>query len=238
MIKTETITYGDSESVFKGTICFDDEISAPKPGVLVVHTFKGHTDFEVGKAFDLAKLGYVGLAVDMYGDGRQTNDADEAMSWMNELNEDRPLLLKRIQLALETLKNHPHIDKNKLGGIGFCFGGKCLLDVVRANAEINGIVSFHGVYDQPPMKSDAPINSSILVLHGWDDPLGTPPQLVELAQELTERNADWQILSFGKTGHSFTNPNAKMPESGLVYNELSNRRAWLAMQNFFEGIFS
>lgn len=238
MIKTEPIIYRNSDTNFEGTICFDDEISAPKPGVLVVHTFKGHTDFEIGKALELAKLGYVGFAVDMYGEGRSTNDPDEASKWMGELNDDRNLLLERIKSALETLKDHPQVDKNKVGGIGFCFGGKCLLDLVRANEEINGIATFHGVYDKPSLERETPINSSILILHGWEDPLGTPTQLVELAQELTERKADWQILSFGKTGHSFTNPNAKFPEKGMFYQETSDKRAWLAINNFFEEIFS
>ena len=237
MIKIETITYSNSESVFEGTICFDDSISAPKAGVLVVHTFKGHTDFEVEKAVELAKLGYVGFAVDMYGKGIRPQTPDEARTAMNVLNADRPLLLKRIQLALETLKTHPQVDKTKLGAIGFCFGGKCVLDLVRANAEINGVASFHGIYDKPPMQNDSPIKSSVLILHGWDDPLGLPPQVVELAKELTTRKADWQILAFGNTGHSFTNPTANMPENGLVYNELSNGRAWLAMKNFFEEVF-
>lgn len=238
MIKTESIIYQNSESIFKGTICFDDEISAPKPGVLVVHTFKGHTDFEVGKAIELAKLGYVSFAVDMYGEGRSTSKPEEANVWMGELNKDRNLLLERIKLALETLKNHPQVDKNKVGGTGFCFGGKCLLDLVRANEEINGVVSFHGVYDKPPFEKETPIKSSILILHGWEDPLGTPAQLVKLAQELTERQADWQILTFGKTGHSFTNPMAKMPEQGMFYQQLSDTRSWQAMKNFFEEIFS
>ena len=112
-----------------------------------------------------------------------------------------------------------------------------MLDLVRANAKIKGVASFHGVYDKPPMQNDSPITSSVLILHGWDDPLGTPPQVVELAQELTMRKADWQILAFGHTGHSFTNPTAHMPENGLVYNELSNQRAWRAMTNFFDEIF-
>jgi dienelactone hydrolase len=237
MIITEKISYSDSESNLAGTICFDEAISAPKAGVMVVHTFKGHTDFEVGKAFELAKLGYVGFAVDMYGEGRSTNDADTARLWMNELNLDRKLLLKRILAALKTLRNHPQVAQDKLGGIGFCFGGKCVLDLVRANADVRGVASFHGVYDKPSETSNSPIDSSVLVLHGWDDPLGTPPQLIELAEELSKRKADWQILSFGNTGHSFTNPNANMPENGMFYQKLSDKRAWQAMKVFFREIF-
>lgn len=237
MIKIETIIYSDSDITCEGTICYDDEISGTKPGVLIAPTIRGHTNFEVEKAVELAKLGYVGFVVDMYGKDTRTEDPEKNRAMMNELNSDRSLLLKRILLALETLKNYEQVDKNKLGGIGFCFGGKCVLDLVRANAEIRGVVSFHGVYDKPPQENNSPIKSSVLVLHGWDDPLNPPAQTVDLAKELTERKADWQILSFGNTGHSFTYPKANMPESGLIYNEVSNHRAWRAMQNFFEEIF-
>lgn len=235
MIKTEKIIYGNGE--FSGKICFDDEISAPKPGVLVVHTIRGCTDFEVEKAAELAEFGYVGFAIDMYGDGRHSDDSEEARPWMNELNDNRQLLLKRILLAFEILKNHEQVDKAKTGAIGFCFGGKCVLDLARSGAEIGGVVSFHGVYDKPPFVYDTPIKSSVLVLHGWEDPLNSPPQTVELAAELTLREADWQILSFGQTGHAFTNPQANLPEQGLIYNELSNKRAWAAMKYFFEERF-
>ena len=237
MIKIEKIAYGDEENIFAGTICYDDSTTSRRPGVLVVHSFKGHSDFEVEKAVELAKLGYLGFAVDMYGAGRRASTPDEARALMKELDDDRPLLLERIRLALDTLKVQSQVDPEKLAGIGFCFGGKCLLDLIRSGTEIQGIVSFHGVYDQPPERHEDQIRSSILILHGWDDPLGTPEQTLELARELTERGADWQILAFGNTGHSFTNPAARMPEQGLVYNQRSNDRAWLAMTNFLAEIF-
>jgi dienelactone hydrolase len=238
MIKTETITYGDAENIFEGTICYDDSIASRRPGVLVAHSFRGHSDFEVEKAVELAKLGYLGFAVDMYGAGRRASNPEEARTLMNELDEDRPLLLERVRLALDTLKTQSQVDPERIGGIGFCFGGKCLLDLVRSGTEIQGIVTFHGVYDRPPQDGPAgQIKSSVLILHGWDDPLGRPEQTVELARELTERGADWQLLAFGNTGHSFTNPAARMPEQGLVFNKLSNDRAWLAMTNFLAEIF-
>lgn len=238
MIKTETIIYGDSEQTFEGTLCFNDETSKQKPGVLVAPTIRGHTNFEVEKAVELAKLGYVGFAIDMYGKETRTEVPEANRAMMSELNADRTELLQRILLALKTLKNHPQVDKTRLGGIGFCFGGKCVLDLVRSGAEVKGIATFHGVYDKPPTKNDSLIKSSVLILHGWEDPLGTPSQLIELAEELTEKKAEWQILSFGNTGHSFTNPAANSPEQGLIYNEVSNKRAWLAMKNFFEELFT
>lgn len=237
MIRTENIEYRNDETVFVGKICFEDESDVPKPGILVVHTIRGCTDFEVGKAFELAKLGYVGFAIDMYGNGRNSEKPQETRAWMNELNEDRVLLRERISLAHETLKKHSRVDETRTGAIGFCFGGKCVLDLARAGADARGVVSFHGVYDAPPMKQDFPVKSSVLVLHGWDDPLNPPDATVELAEELTARRADWQILSFGLTGHAFTNPKADDREHGLFYQENSNHRSWTAMENFFAEIF-
>lgn len=238
MIRTEIVSYSDSaDIIFEGTVCYDDENPIPKPGVLVAHTVRGKTNFEIEKATELARLGYVGFAVDMYGEGQHSENLELARSWMNELNNDRRLLLRRILLALETLKKLPQVDKSRTGAIGFCFGGKCVLDLVRANAEVKGVVSFHGIYDKPPFENDSEIKSSILVLHGWDDPLNLPSQTVELAEELTARKADWQILSFGLTGHAFTNPKANSPEQGLFYQENSSRRAWAAMERFFAEIF-
>ncbi len=202
------------------------------PGVLVLPTFRGLTDFERGKALALAEFGYAALAVDMYGDGRYSNDPDEARAMMNELNADRDLLRRRIEAAHQALRSVKCVDPDRTAAIGFCFGGKCVLDLARAGADVRGVVSFHGVYDPPQTEQTDEIRASVLVLHGWDDPLNTPPQTVALAEELTRRKADWQIVSYGATGHGFTNPAANSPENGMMYNELTDRRSWRAMREF------
>lgn len=238
MIQTETITYHDAEgNAFEGSISWDNANNEKRPGILVAHTFKGQGEFENNKAIELAKLGYVGFAIDMYGKGRRATVPDEAFALMAELDNDRSLLLQRVNLALETLKKHALTDEDKLGAIGFCFGGKTVLDLARSGADIKGAVSFHGVYDPPNIEYTAPIKASVLVLHGWEDPLAKPEQTVALAQELTQRKADWQILAFGHTGHAFTNPQAKFPERGMFYQPDANRRSWKAMVHFFEERF-
>lgn len=238
MIKSETLHYTDTTgNEFEGSISWDESSSEKRPGILVVHTFKGQGDFENDKAAELAKLGYVGFAVDLYGKGRRATVKEEADALMYELNSNRPLLLERIQLALEQLTAHPMVDTNKIGGIGFCFGGKTVLDLARSSADIRGVVSFHGVYDKPDIIYSQPIKASVLVLHGWEDPLATPDQTVALAKELTERRADWQILAFGHTGHAFTNPKADKHDQGMFYQANADKRAWKSMVNFFEEKF-
>ncbi|OJJ23950.1 carboxymethylenebutenolidase [marine bacterium AO1-C] len=236
---SETLTYTDAAgNEFEGTISWDNSTTKKRPGVLVAHTFKGQGEFENDKAVALAKLGYVGIAIDMYGKGRRAKVKSEADALMHELTRDRSLLLERILLALGQLQEHPLVDQDNIGAIGFCFGGKTVLDLARSSADIRGVVSFHGVYDQPDILYSQPIKASVLVLHGWEDPLATPEQTVALAQELTERRADWQILAFGHTGHAFTNPNANFPEQGMFYQADANQRSWKAMINFFEEKFN
>ena len=239
MITSKTLIYTDDEgNEFEGTISWDDSTTEKRPGVLVAHAFGGQSKFESNKAVELAKLGYVGFAIDMYGKGRRAKAKEEADALMHELTSDRSLLLSRIKLALQQLLDHPQVDPKNVGAIGFCFGGKTVLDLARSSADIKGVVSFHGVYDQPDILYSQPIKASVLVLHGWEDPLTTPEQTVALAQELTERRADWQILAFGHTGHAFTNPKANFPEQGMFYQANADKRSWKTMINFFEEKFN
>ena len=239
MIHTETILYQDPESALtlEGVISWDDTVQQQRPGILVAPTFKGQSAFENEKTVALAEMGYVGFAIDVYGQGRRASAPEEARQLMEELNQDRPLLLRRMELALQTLQEHDKVDRTRVGALGFCFGGKCVLDLARSGADLRGVVSFHGVYDPPGIAHTDPIRASVLVLHGWEDPLSPPEQTVALAQELTERQADWHIHAYGHTGHAFTNPAAQAPDDGMFYQEQSNRRSWIAMTHFWKEVF-
>jgi dienelactone hydrolase len=237
MIRTEPIIYTLSEKTFEGTISWDDALVGKRPGVMVVATFRGQGSFETGKAEQLAKLGYVGFAIDMYGQGRRGSTPEEADALMHELTSDRPLLSSRISETLRFFKQHSLIDAKKTAGIGFCFGGKCLLDLARTGADISGIVSFHGVYDPPHPSDNTPIRSKVLICHGWEDPLATPDQTLALANELNAKGADWQLLAHGHTGHAFTNPLAANPSGGMFYQPDADRRSWEAMERFLSESF-
>lgn len=237
MIKSEKLIYYIDQLPFEGVISWDDEWLDPKPGIMIAPTFRGQTDFEVQKSRALAKLGYISFAIDLYGQGRRASTSEEANALMGELNSNRQLLKERITKTLTEFRKHPRVDIAHIGAIGFCFGGKCVLDLARSGADVKGVVSFHGIYDSPSIQYSSDIHASILVLHGWDDPLARPQALTALAGEMTNRNADWQIIAFGHTGHAFTNPNVHDREGGMFYQEKSNRRAWLAMENFFKELF-
>jgi len=203
----------------------------PCPGVLVTPAFAGLSDRERGFADRLAQMGYAALGVDYYGHGALAADREEASRFMGALNADRPLFAARMQAALAALKGLDQVDPDRCGAMGFCLGGKAVLDLARSGADFRAGVSLHGVYDAPEAGSRK-MKPALLILHGWDDPLAPPEATVKLAEELTAHCDDWQLLAFGHTGHAFTNPDANMP--GMGFSESANARSWSALERFFE----
>ena len=234
MIVTEPLVYEGIEGKFEGTVSWDTSQTGPRPGVMIAPTFKGQSGFETQKAELLAALGYVGFAIDIYGQGKRATTPEAASALMAVLNNDRALLLRHMQLATKTIRQLPQVDEHKVAAIGFCFGGKCVLDLARSGADIRAVVSFHGIYDPPPLASAEKILAAVLVLHGWEDPLSPREPTVALADELTRYGADWQIHMFGHTAHAFTNPQAQAKESGMFFNPLSAERGWGMMQGFLQ----
>ncbi|MBD3760625.1 dienelactone hydrolase family protein [Rhizorhabdus sp.] len=231
-IAARTIRYEHGGVEFQAYAAWDDTGHHARPIVMVAGTFMGRTEFEAGKARALAALGYVGVAIDVYGLGHWPADQDEARAQMDLLDADRALLLARLNAALAAVRTlGGPADGGRVAAIGFCFGGKCVLDLARSGADVAGVVSFHGVYDPPPFPRRK-IATKVLVLHGWDDPVAPPESVLALSKELSEAGADWQLHSYGLTVHAFTNP-----ARGAMYSADADRRSWQAMTNFLEEIF-
>jgi len=220
---------------FESTVVYDDTTGA-QPGMLLFPNFLGVKEWDFGKAEELATLGYKVLVVDFYGKGKRGTDMESGGALMNELVADRAKMRDRLLGALAELKALPGVDADKCGAIGFCLGGKCVLDLARSGADIKAGVSFHGVYDAPPFPN-AKINAKLLVCHGWNDPLCSPEATVGLARELTEAEVDWQLIAYGHTGHAFTNEDMPIDtDNSFGFQPDTNRRSWLAMQNFLSEI--
>jgi len=230
-IQSRLIEYGDGQELFEGMLVWDDAISEPRPCVLVAHTIRGRTAFEEGKARDLAAMGYVGFALDVYGKSEIGSDDVVSRANMNALTSDRVELQRRLSLSLATMLQQPEADAAKAAAIGFCFGGLCVLDLARIGAPVAAVVSFHGLFSAPGNTAGKSIDASVLALHGWDDPLATPDSVLALAEELSAMGADWQIHGYGGTQHAFTNPAANDAERGTLYDAAADRRSWLAMTN-------
>lgn len=204
------------------------EGAGPHPGVLVIPAFRGLGPQEKAVAERLAGLGYAALGVDYYGGGKLAADTDEAMDWMSGIQSDRPRFAARLKAALDALGALDEVDATRLAAVGYCLGGKGVLDLARSGADFRAGISFHGVYDAPP-EGSVEMKAALLILHGWDDPLCPPDATVALAEELTAHCADWQILAFGHTGHGFTSPSANAP--GKAYSESASTRGWAAMES-------
>lgn len=203
------------------------------PGILIVHDWMGPGKFSKAKADELAKLGYVALAVDIYGQGVRPKDAQEAGAQAGKYKSDRPLLRARITAALDALKQNPNVDPKRIAAIGYCFGGTTVLELARSGADIAGVVSFHGGLDAPlPAKT---IRCKILALHGADDPYVPPAEVAAFEKEMTDAHADWQLVKYSGAVHSFTNPDAH--SAGAAYHERADKRSWEAMKLFFAEIF-
>ena len=222
---------------FESMAVFDEAIAAPRPGLLLFPNVLGTKEADFAYAERVAALGYTVLVADVFGQGKRTTRADPDMGrYMAELNNDRSLLRDRVNAAHALLKSLDEADETRTAAIGFCFGGKCVLDLARSGADIAAGVSFHGVYDAPPFPN-AKISARLLVCHGWDDPIAPPDATVALAKELTDAGCVWQIHAYGRTGHAFTDHDAMMPEKGLAYNADADRRSFRAMADFLGDIF-
>lgn len=236
MLIKKCIDYRCDNTQLEGWYVVDDQYAGKRPAVLVSHDWTGKNEFACHKAEQLAELGYVGFALDMYGKGKLGKTKEEKSALMQPLAQDRTLLQERILSAFDTVKTLEHVDASRIGAIGFCFGGLCVLDLARTGAEVKGIVSFHGLLNAPEANPQKQIKAKVLALHGYDDPMVTPDQVIEFGNEMTKAKADWQLHMYGNTMHAFTNPEANDPGFGTVYNKSADTRSWEAMKDFFEEV--
>ncbi len=236
-VQTKTIEYRDGDTVLEGFVAWNSA-KATAPGVLVVHQWMGQTEYEQSRCKQLAELGYVALALDIYGQGVRPASPQEAGAMAGKYKADRQLYRRRLNLGLEQLRQQTAVDKNKLAVIGYCFGGTGAIELARSGADIDGVVSFHGGLDSPTPADGEKIQSKILVCHGADDPFVPQADIEAMQAEFDAAKVDWQMISYSGTVHSFTQPMAGNDNSrGAAYNALSDKRSWQAMQQFFDELF-
>jgi len=237
-MKSENIQYKDGDVTLHGFVAYDDQASGKRPGVLVMPEAFGLGPHAKQRAERIAQLGYVALAGDPYGNGLIAKDLQEAMKHAGPLREDPVKFRQRARVALERLAALPQVDPNRLAAIGFCMGGTFALELARDGAALRGIVSFHGGLETKRPAAAGGIKAKLLVCTGADDPFVPVTQVNAFAEEMTKSGADWQIVSYGGTVHSFTNPDAASAGvPGLAYNKLADQRSWESMTAFFKEIF-
>jgi dienelactone hydrolase len=230
-MREQSIEYRDGETLLEGFLCYDESQPGPRPAVLINHAWSGRDDFVERKARRLAWQGYACFALDNFGKGKRGTTPQECSALMTPLMDDRAKLLARLQAGLATARAMPIVDSRRIAVMGFCFGGLCALDLARADAEIRGAVSVHGLL-KPSGLTEPKIRAKVLILHGYDDPLAPPDEVLAIARELTSAGADWQIHAYGQTVHAFTNPAAQNRAGGMQYDEAADRRSWHALEEF------
>ena len=234
-IREQLIEYRDGQTLLEGFFCQDDARPGPQPAVLISHAWGGRDEFVERKARRLAWHGYAAFALDMFGKGKRGTTTEECSALITPFMQDRALLARRITAALETLKDLPQIDSRRIAAMGFCFGGLCALDLARSGADLRGVASFHGLLKPSGLPAQK-IRAKTLIMHGYDDPMAPPEDVLAIAKELTSAGADWQLHAYGNTRHAFTNPQAHDDALGLKYNEAADRRSWHSLMQFLEEV--
>ncbi len=235
----EKLSYSIDQKTFIGHLAYKPG-KEKRPAVIVIPTWMGLNAFARAKTEVVAELGYIGYAIDLFGDQIEAKTTDEARELVEPLRADKQIILDRLQKAIESVRNHPLVDENKIALVGFCFGGMCALELAKSGCALSGIVTFHaslGNLTKPDM-GGSKIPAPILMLHGYKDTLAPKSDLAALEEELDARGADWQVHTYGEAMHAFTNPKVNMPERSLQYHEKTANRAWLSMENFLTEIFN
>lgn len=238
-LRTETVEYKQDNTALEGYLAYDDAIKGPRPGVLVVHEWWGLNDYAKRRADQLARLGYVAFAADIYGKGVRAKTPQEAMALSGKYRgADRTLLRARTRAGLDALKENPLTDPKRVAAIGYCFGGTAVLELARSGADVAGIVSFHGGLATPNPGDAKNIKGKMLALAGADDPYVKPEEVLAFEDEMRKGGVDWYLTVYSSAVHGFTNPeNGTDNSKGMAYNEKADARSWQAMKDFFAEIF-
>lgn len=237
-LRREFVEYKDGDVLLEGYLVYDDAVKGRRPGVLVVHEWWGLNNYIQRRAREVAELGYIAFAIDMYGKGVRAQDPQKAGELSGSITKDPKLLRYRASAGLDVLKKHDLTDAGKIAAIGYCFGGKTVLELARSGAELAGVASFHGSLDTQNPDDAKNIKGSVLVLHGSDDTFISDKQLTAFQDEMKKAGVDWQMNIYGNAVHSFTNPDAdKLNIKGIGYNRKADTRSWEALKTFFKEIF-
>lgn len=238
-LQSEALDYRCDDDVFEAYVARDRAADGRRPCVVVAHDWSGQNAGIRAITDRIARLGYVGFALDAYGKGVRGDELGDNTHLLTPMLADRATLRRRLIAAVDTARRHPAVDPQRIAAIGYCFGGLCVLDLARAVVpDLRGVVSFHGLFTPPGLGPQAPITSKVLILHGWDDPMALPASVLAVADELTAAGADWQLHAYGHALHAFTFEGANFPERGVAHHPAADRRSWLAMRNFLDEVLA
>lgn len=240
-IITQEVAYESRGVPLRGYLAYDSTDDSRRPAILVVHEWWGHNAYARKRAEMLAELGYVGFALDMYGDGKVADHPDDAKKFMQQALSDQAVLTDRFHAALEFIKQQKMVDDNNIVAIGYCFGGGVVLNMARAGVDLRGVVSFHGsLATKTPAQKDQ-VTAKVVVFHGANDAFIPMEQVNAFEQEMHAANVDYNLVVYEGAEHSFTNPGAdeiaEQYSMAVGYDEQADQKSWEQMQEFFSEMF-
>lgn len=240
-VKGEVVKYTIGGEEFTSYIAYDDAIAGKRPGVVVVHEWWGHDAYARQRAELLAARGYTAIALDMYGTGKQADHPKDAGAFMKEAIANADRMRARFRAAYRHLKRHDTVDPAKTAAIGYCFGGKVVLDMARLGEDLKGVVSFHGNLTPIEKAQRGVSKAAVRVFNGADDKFVPQASISALRAEMARAGVDYEIVQYPGAVHSFTNPGAtergKKFNMPLAYNAQADGDSWRQTMNFFDEIF-
>ncbi len=240
-IITSTLEYQVGENTHKAYLAKDESITSPRPGIIIVHEWWGVNEHVQKRAHMLAELGYVALAIDMYGGGRVAENPDEAGGLMNDVLADMEKGTEALAAGYQLLLDQTSVDSNKTAAIGYCFGGAMVLHMARTGMPLSAVASFHGALGSFHTAEPGSIRARILVAHGGDDSMVTMDDLAGFKIEMDTAQADYETIVYDGAKHGFTNPqadiNAQKYSLDLGYQAAADEATWAAMKGLFDSVF-
>jgi dienelactone hydrolase len=240
--KGEELVYKANGVVLKGYLAYDDAVAEKRPGVLVVHEWWGINEFVRDRARELAKLGYTALAVDMYGEGKEATNPNEAGKLSGELRKNASMMKARFDAAGGVLSKHLSVDSKRIAAIGYSSGGYVVLEMARQGSELAGVVVFWGTLKTESPAQKGMVKAKVLVLNGMEDPWVPAEQVKQFKAEMDAAGVNYKVIDYPKAKHAFSRPQAdiqakqfNLPQ--LAYNAEADRKSWAEMETFFNMLF-
>lgn len=239
-IKEENITYTGDNTTMNGYVVYDENKQGARPAVLVVHEWWGLNDYSKRRARQLAELGYIAMAVDMFGEGKTADNPKDAEALATPFYKDPQMAKARFQAAVEKLKTYPQADSSRIGAIGYCFGGAQVINMAKLGENLVGVVSFHGNLNVVPAKKEL-LKSEILVCHGAADPFVPQEEVDQFKKQMDSIGAKYTFKAYDGAVHAFTNPDATAKGEKfslpIKYDAAADSASWNDMKAFFERVF-
>ncbi len=240
-LHTEEVSYTAGATTLKGYLAYDKTIKGPRPGILIVHEWWGHNEYVRRRARMLAELGYTALALDMYGDGKNTEHPADAKKFMETVLGNFEEGIKRFKAAHSLLTKHATTDAKKTSAIGYCFGGAVVLNMARLGLPLDGVASFHGSLQSKKPAQKGKVKAKLLVMNGAADPFVPAKSIEAFKKEMKDAGAQFEFINYPNAKHAFTNPAAtakgkkfKLP---LAYDKDADTRSWDKLKGFLAGLY-